>query len=126
MKRHLFLLSLLIAGGAGVALAGCGQSDFAKMVEAECAQDGDPGKDCSCIASQLDDGLPDRVKVAFQALRWPLKPAPQDREAVNNPMLRAAGVDPADRQAVESIRQEYEDSYYPLRDKVRAACGGSV
>lgn len=125
MKRHLILLSL-IAGGAGATLAGCGQSDFAKMVEAECAQDGDPGKDCSCIASQLDDGLPDRVKVAFQALRWPLKPAPQDREAVNNQMLRAAGVDPADRQAVESIRQEYEDSYYPLRDKVRAACGGSV
>ena len=125
MKRHLILLSLL-AGGAGATLGGCGQSDFAKMVEAECTQDQDPGKDCSCIASQLDDGLPDRVKVAFQALRWPLKPAPQDREAVNNQMLRAAGVDPADRQAVESIRQEYEDSYYPLRDKVRAACGGSV
>jgi len=119
-------LSLLFAGGAGVALAGCGQSDFAKMVEAECAQDGDPGKDCSCIASQLDDGLPDRVKVAFPALRWPMKPAPQDREAVNNQLLRAAGVDPADRQAVESIRQEFKDSYYPLRNAVRAACGGSV
>ncbi|MGV1681572.1 hypothetical protein [Sphingopyxis sp. GW247-27LB] len=126
MKRHHILFSLLLAGGAGVALAGCGQSDFAKMVEAECAQDGDPGKDCSCIASQLDDGLPDRVKVAFPALRWPMKPAPQDREAVNNQLLRAAGVDPADRQAVESIRQEYEDSYYPLRNAVRAACGGSV
>src|SRR3546814_16794876 len=34
MKPHLILLSLLFAGGAGVALAGCGQSDFARMVEA--------------------------------------------------------------------------------------------
>src|SRR3546814_11482110 len=90
MKPHLMRLSLLFAGGAGVALAGCGQADFARMVEAECAQDGDPGKDCSCIASQLDDGLPDRVKVAFPALRWPMKPAPPDREAVNNQLLRAA------------------------------------
>src|SRR3546814_5764226 len=73
MKPHLILLSLLFAGGAGVALAGCGQSDFARMVEAERAQDGDPGKDCSCIASQLADGLPDRVKVAFPALRWPMR-----------------------------------------------------
>src|SRR3546814_19412533 len=96
------------------------------MVEAECAQDGDPGKDCSCIASQLDDGLPDRVKAAFPALRWPMKPAPQDREAVNNQLLRAAGVDPADRQAVESIRQEFKASYYAVRNAVRAACGASV
>src|SRR3546814_17091864 len=88
MKPHLILLSLLFAGGAGVALAGCGQSDFARMVEAECAQDGDPGKDCSCIASQLDDGLPDRVKVAFTALRWPIKPAPPDRQAGTHPLLR--------------------------------------
>src|SRR3546814_6950025 len=96
MKPHLILLSLLFAGGAGVALAGCGQSDFACMVEAECAQDGAPGKDCSCIASQLDDGLPDRGQVAFQALRWPMKPAPQDRGAGNNQTVRAGGA--GDRQ----------------------------
>src|SRR3546814_3882729 len=70
----------LVTGVQTCALPIC-QSDFARMVEAECAQDGDPGKDCSCIASQLDDGLPDRVKVAFPALRWPMKPAPQDRRS---------------------------------------------
>src|SRR3546814_15847783 len=73
--------TLFRSGGSVVALAGCGQSDFARMVETECAQYGDPCKDCSCIASQLDDGLPDRVKVAFPALRWPMKPAPQDRRS---------------------------------------------
>lgn len=121
MRLKLALLS--IAGGA--ALAGCGQSDFQKMVVAECGANGDSA-DCACVASELDAGLPDRVKTAFPALRWPLKPDPQDREAVNNQYLRSAGVDPADRQAVASLRQEYEDTYYPLRNQVRTACGGSI
>src|SRR3546814_16614176 len=69
MKPHLILLALLFAGGAGVAPAGCGQSDFARMVEAECAQDGGPGKYCSFIASQLGDGLPDRVTVRSEERR---------------------------------------------------------
>ncbi len=126
MSKRIATRSIAMTLAAATLLAGCGSSDFEKMVIAECMQDGDPGKDCNCIASQLDAGLSDRVKTAFPALRWPLKPDPRDREAVNNQYLRGAGIDPADHQAVASIRSEFKDSYYPLQNQVRAACGGTV
>src|SRR3546814_1465942 len=65
MKPHLILLSLLFAGGAGVALAGCGQSDFARMVEAECAQDGDPGKECSCRSDEHTSELQSLMRSSY-------------------------------------------------------------
>ncbi len=107
-------------------LAGCGQSDFTKQMTAICAEEADPGADCGCIVGKLDAGLPDRLKPAFSALRWPLKPAPQDRERVFNEAMRAAGVDPVDRQAVQSIQSEFRDAYQPLREQLRAECGGDL
>jgi hypothetical protein len=106
-------------------LAACGETAFSKEVTPICLEQL-TAEQCSCIVSGLDDGLPDRVKTAFVALRWELRPDPKDRERVNNAALRAAGVDPADRQAVQSIRSEFRDTYYPLRDKLSDQCGASL
>lgn len=121
--------SKLMAAGVLTAfslpLAACGETAFSKEVTPICLEQL-TAEQCSCIVSGLDDGLPDRVKTAFVALRWELRPDPNDRERVNNAALRAAGVDPADRQAVRSIRSEFEDSYYPLRDELTERCGASL
>lgn len=112
-------------GASCLALGACGQSEFAVMIEKECRASGQQD-DCACIARTLDEGLPDHLKTAFPALRWELKPAPEDREAVNGAMLRAAGVDPADRQAVRSIRQEFRETMQPLNERTRQQCGGRL
>lgn len=122
--RTLARLGLL--AGILFPLAGCGQSDFAKQMGAICEEEANPGADCGCIVAKLDAGLPDRLKPAFSALRWPLKPKPQDRERIFNDAMRAAGVDPVDRQAVQSIQSEFRDAYKPLREQLRAECGGDL
>jgi hypothetical protein len=121
-RRHLAAIGL---GVTCLALAACGQSEFAAMIEGECLSSGQ-NSDCSCIAKSLDDGLPDHLKTAFPALRWPLKPRPEDREAVNGSLLRSAGVDPADRQAVRSIRQEFKERMHALNAQTRQLCGGQI
>lgn len=74
------------------------------MIENECLSS-DQNGDCSCIAKTLDDGLPDHLKTAFPALRWPLKPRPEDREAVNGSLLRSAGwIQPTGRRCDRSAR----------------------
>ena len=112
-------------GASCLALGACGQSEFAVMIEKECRASGQQG-DCACIARTLDEGLPDHLKTAFPALRWPLKPRPEDREAVNGSLLRSAGVDPADRQAVRSIRQEFKERMHALNAQTRQLCGGQI
>lgn len=107
-------------------LAGCGESQFRQQIAAMCMEEADPGRDCGCIADRMDAGFPDRLKPAFVALRWPLRPPPQDRDAVNGAMLRQAGIDPADRQQMASANREFRDTYYPLRDEIHRQCGGSL
>lgn len=121
-RRHLAAIGL---GVSSFALAACGQSEFAAMIEGECLSSGQNG-DCSCIAKTLDDGLPDHLKTAFPALRWELKPRPEDREAVNGALLRSAGVDPADPQAVRSIRQEFRERMQTMNAQTRQLCGGQI
>ena len=106
-------------------VVGCGRSDFAKQVEAVCREPAREGADCSCIASRLDASFPERLKPAFVALRWPMRPAPREREAVNGAMLRAAGIDPADRQQVASARAGFHAAYDPLAAQLREECGGA-
>jgi|TARA_R110000850_G_scaffold53958_2_gene128893 hypothetical protein len=107
-------------------LAACGQSEFTQQIAAACNEEGASGKDCSCIAKRLDAAFPDNLKPAFVALRWPLRPAPADRDAVNGAMLRAAGIDPADRQQMESANRAFRDAYHPLREQLRSECGGAL
>lgn len=108
-------------------LTACGgQSEFAQQIAAICTEEADPAQDCNCIAERLDAEFPDRLKPAFVALRWPLRPAPEDRDAVNGAMLRAAGIDPADRQQMSSAQSEFRDAYNPLRDRLREECGGAL
>ena len=121
-RRYLAAIGL---GATCLALGACGQSEFAEMIEAECLSNGQSG-DCSCIARTMDDGLPDHLKTAFPALRWPLKPRPEDREAVNGALLRSAGVDPADGQAVRSIRQEFRERMQTMNAQTRQLCGGQI
>ena len=110
-----------------LSLAGCsGQSDFSKQIASICAENAQTGQDCTCIAKQLDASFPDQLKPAFVALRWPLRPDPQDRDAVNGAMLRAAGIDPADPQQMKSAVRAFRDVYYPLREQLRAQCGGDL
>lgn len=118
----------LVGFGLGVTcllLGACGQSDFAAMIESECEANGRNG-DCACIAKTLDEGLPDHLKTAFPALLWELKPRPEDREAVNGALLRSAGVDPADREAVRSIRQEFREKMHGLNAQTRQLCSGQI
>lgn len=105
-------------------LAACGKSDFHQMIAANCQAHNGGARNCSCIASTLDEGLSDQLKAAFPALRWPLKPDPSDREAVNGGILRSAGVDPADRQAVHSLMQEFKEQMHFLNEQSRNRCGG--
>ncbi|MDZ4138584.1 MAG: hypothetical protein U1D66_06855 [Erythrobacter sp.] len=121
--RHAALSAL---AGLILPLAGCGQSEFAKQIAAVCTEREQSGTDCGCIAAKLDRDFPDNLKPAFVALRWPLRPAPADRDAVNGAMLRAAGIDPADRQQVESANRAFRDAYYPLREQLRSECGGAL
>lgn len=121
-RRH---LAAIVLGVTCLALAACSQSEFAAMIEAECLSNGQSG-DCSFIARTMDNGLPDHLKTAFPALRWPRKPRPEDREAVNGALLRSAGVDPADRQAVRSIRQEFKERMHALNAQTRQLCGGQI
>lgn len=121
--RRVLAASALAASSLG--LAACGQSEFAAMIENECLSSGQAG-DCSCIAETLDDGLPDHLKTAFPALRWELKPLPEDRETVNGALLRSAGVDPADSQAVRSIRQEFRERMQTMNAQTRQLCGGQI
>ncbi len=114
--------ALCALGALSLPLSACGQSAFAKEVTPICLEDNTQAE-CACLVPALDDGLSDRVKTAFVTLRWELRPEPKDRERVNNERLRAAGVDPADGQAVASIRSEFRDTYYPLRDKLIERCG---
>jgi hypothetical protein len=109
-----------------LALSGCGSSEFAAMIEAECSADGSSNRDCACIAGALDEGLPDHLKQAFPALRWPLRPEPAMRDAVNGEILRSAGIDPADRMAMESARREFDDRMDILREQTIAQCGGQL
>ncbi len=109
-----------------IALGGCGQSEFSKQVTAVCLKRAGPGVDCGCVAKQLDAYFPDKLKPAFVALRFPLLPDPKDRDAVNGAMLRAAGIDPADRQQMDSAEREFRDTYYPMRSKLREKCGGAL
>lgn len=118
--------ALLALATMTLSLAGCEKSDFAQRIAAICEEDAQSGRDCSCIADKLEANFPDGLKPAFIALRWPLKPAPRDRDAVNGAMLRAAGIDPADRQQMESAVREFRDAYYPLRDQLRTECGGQL
>jgi hypothetical protein len=111
---------------AMLSLSGCGKSAFETRIAEACSSSAGEGADCACIARTLDMGLPDHLKLAFDALRWPLKPDPKDREAVNGAMLRSAGVDPADRQAVESIRQEFKEKMHSLNEQTRTQCGGRL
>ena len=91
-NRHMRkLMPLGPLAALALPLAACGgQSDFARQIAAVCEEDAKPGRDCGCIAERLDASFPDRLKPAFVALRWPLKPAPDDRDEVNGAMLRAA------------------------------------
>lgn len=107
-------------------LAGCGQSDFVKQVTPICEELSGGRKNCSCIIGKLDQGLSEQQKAAFVPLRWPLRPEPQDREFVNGQALRAAGIDPADRQQVQSIQAEFRDTMRALREGIRAECGSDL
>ena len=118
--------ALCALAAASLSLSACGSSAFSNEVTPICLEDGNTKAQCACIVAGLEKGLTDRVKTAFVSLRWELRPDPQDRERVNNAALRAAGVDPADRQAVASIRSEYRDTYYPLRDQLSERCGASL
>ncbi len=106
-------------------LAGCGQSSFSKQVMPICLED-NTKEQCACIISGLDKGLSKRVKAAFVSLRWELRPDPKDRERVFNEAMRAAGVEPTDRQAVASIRSEFRDTYYPLNSQLVDRCGAGL
>ncbi len=118
--RYMALCAMLLP------LTACGQSEFRQQIAAICTEEADPTQDCNCIADRLDAGFPDRLKPAFVALRWPLRPDPQDRDAVNGAMLRQAGIDPADPQQMASATREFRDTYYPLRDQIRRECGGAL
>lgn len=107
-------------------LAACGESQFRQQIAAICMEEPNPARDCGCVADRMEAGFPDRLKPAFVALRWPLRPAPQDRDAINGAMLRQAGIDPADRQQMASANREFRDVYYPLRDQIQRECGGSL
>lgn len=109
-----------------LALAGCGNSEFVSMIETECAADANPSKDCACIAATLDQGLPDHLKQAFPALRWPMRPEPQMRDAVNGEIFRSAGIDPADPIAMQSAWREFDDLMDLLREQTIAQCGGQL
>jgi len=119
--------------GAALAVAGCGQSEFTTQMAAICAEpggDGLPrnslpgfsGRDCGCVVSILEDGLTPRQQATFIPLRYELRPDPQDRERVNGQTLRAAGIDPTDRQAVRSARSELDDALHPLNERIRSEC----
>ena len=107
-------------------LGACGSSDFVKTVGQGCREISGDGKDCDCIVGKLDAGLTEQQKAAFVPLRWPLRPDPRDREAVNGELLRAAGIDPADRRAVSSASQALRDRLHILAPDICAACGGTL
>lgn len=109
-----------------LALASCGSSQFASMIESECAIENNPDQDCACIATALDEGLPEHLKQAFPALRWPLRPDPAMRDAVNGEIFRSAGIDPADPIAVLSARREFDDLMNLMRPQTIAQCGGQL
>lgn len=127
---------LLLAGAAlagALALSGCGQSSFAKQLGEICNEpmsDGTPrgglpgysGMDCGCVAEKLDKGVPEKLKPAFVALQWPLRPDPRDREAVNGAMLREAGIDPTDRRAITSAVAELRETLHVLNPQIREQC----
>lgn len=135
MKTHNLLLAGAAIAGA-LALTGCGgQSKFEKQLTGIChdAQGhslsqnpgelpGYTGLDCSCVIAQLDKGVPARLKPAFVALRWPLRPNPRDRDSVNGQMLREAGIDPTDHQAVDSAYAELRDTMHVLDPQIRQSC----
>lgn len=107
-------------------LAACGQSEFAQQIAAVCNESAQPARDCTCIAERLDAQFPEELKPAFVALRWELRPAPKDRDAVNGAMLRAAGIDPADHQQMASAQRAFRDAYNPLRGQLQTECGGAL
>jgi hypothetical protein len=135
VKQHVSGHRLLLAGAAlagALALSGCGQSNFAKQLGEICSEpmsDGTPrsglpgysGMDCGCVAEKLDKGVPEKLKPAFVALQWPLRPDPRDREAVNGAMLREAGIDPTDRRAITSAVAELRETLHPqIREQCKA------
>lgn len=109
-----------------VSVAGCGQSAFVKEVTPICEQFSGGGKNCACIIGKLDSGLSDQQKTAFVALRWPLRPDPQDREFVNGEILRSAGIDPTDRQQMRSVQAEFRDTMRAMSEGIRAECGSNL
>lgn len=121
--KHVALYGLI---SLALPLSGCGRSEFAQQIASICAEGDSTGRDCSCIAERLDAQFPEQLKPAFVALRWPLRPAPNDRDAVNGAMLRAAGIDPADRQQMASAERAFSDAYRPLRAQLQAECGGAL
>lgn len=129
---HLLLAGAALAGAFALSACG-GQSKMAKQLNGICQQPnaaglprgdlpGYIGLDCSCVIAHLDKGVPERLKPAFVALRWPLAPDPRDREAVNGQMLRDAGIDPTDYAAVSSANAELRDTLHLLDPQIRAEC----
>ncbi|MCC7268589.1 MAG: hypothetical protein IT546_14795 [Caulobacteraceae bacterium] len=114
--------TLAVIAALTLPLAACGPSAFSREVTPVCISQGNTPEECDCMIPIVEEGLPDRVKPAFVSLRWPLRPPERDQERVYNDAMRAAGVDPADRQAVESIRLEFDDAYAPLRDTMSDQC----
>jgi len=119
--------------GVALALAGCGQSDFASQMTQICMEPGGDGtprnslpgfaeRDCGCAIGILEGGLTPRQQATFVPFRYELRPDPADRERVNGEMLRAAGIDPTDRAAVRSARAELDDAIQPLRERIRDEC----
>lgn len=125
-NRPTFSTAAMASAILALSACGSGQSEFAQQIAAVCNEDARPGRDCSCVAERLDASFPDNLKPAFVALRWPLRPAPNDRDAVNGAMLRAAGIDPADRQQMASAERAFSDAYRPLRAQLQAECGGAL
>lgn len=123
----------LVIASAALAIAGCGQSEFATQMSQICMEPGGDGqprnslpgfgdKDCGCAIAILEDGLTARQQATFIPFRYELRPDPADRERVNGQMLRAAGIDPTDRQAVRSARSELNDTLQPLSERIRSEC----
>ena len=130
--RRRLVRPVLIAGAA-LAIAGCGQSEFATQMAQICVEPGADGqprnrlpgfgdKDCGCAVAILEGGLTPRQQATFIPFRYEVRPDPADRERVNGQMLRAAGIDPTDRAAVRSARSELNDALQPLNERIRSEC----